>query len=259
MHLIQDAKLDVPICKRVTQGNKNPQYPNLKAKAGDQVELRWMENGHVTKDPLDPNLNKIAGANNGRIYIYGSDAVDANNNPKLSEVRKWTRNGSKEGVLLADVPFDDGVCAEKNDSPISAERFGKGGGGDCKTTIKIPENLDPNKKFYSVLWAWDFTAKGGANAPTQWYTSCLDIEIVGTASGAASSPSTPKSNSPPSSPPQSNSPPSSPPQSFSAPSTAEQIQPPQKQASSALRSGSALPNNKVRRQLVRSAKFRFLL
>ncbi|PWW77226.1 hypothetical protein C7212DRAFT_343059 [Tuber magnatum] len=65
-----------------------------------------------------------------------------------------TRGGKERGNLfLAVAPFDDGICIEANETPIS-----KGRGGlniPCHSAFTIPWDVQPSS-IYTVYWIWDY-------------------------------------------------------------------------------------------------------
>jgi hypothetical protein len=134
----------------------------------------YLENGHISK-PNAPD------AFSGIIYWFGT--TDQSLTPTLAEVLKWTADsslGNGSGRLLAPISdFDDGTCAEDNSTPLSQKRRAAGGGGPCKSTFKIPEDVKPGQPL-TVFWVWDFSSHFGPEEKNhvEWYTSCADIDIV---------------------------------------------------------------------------------
>lgn len=159
-----------------TRSQQNPNKPRLKAAPGAMVQGNYTENGHISL----PNSDK---QNPGTIYWYGTK--DPKDNETFSNVIKWTEDGTGgdgRGKLLAKPSnFDDGVCVEANGSPIALARKGAGKGGTCKSVFKVPEDLKAGDT-YTVYWFWDFSEHFGPltspTAPIEWYTSCMDIDIV---------------------------------------------------------------------------------
>ncbi|TGZ85184.1 hypothetical protein EX30DRAFT_392554 [Ascodesmis nigricans] len=170
--------LNTYVCKDFTQGRvadsdkTTPQgtaYPILDASPGDRIALFWKDNGHVT---LDSNLFKAPTATPGNVTVYGTTTE---RKLTLTEVVKWEKNGGKDGRLLTIAPYDDGSCAEDNQSKIALERGVDGQSKDCRMYVTIPEDVG-SEKYYTLYWVWDFSMKTGTRT-TEWYTSCIDIAI----------------------------------------------------------------------------------
>jgi hypothetical protein len=179
---IEDPTLNVPACAQFQQdptAYNNAEFPQLTALAGDFIQGTYLENGHISKKELPETQS-------GDIYWFGTERTDLK--PTLAEVMAW-RNGSSDGVLLAGpTNFDDGTCVEDNGTPEAIKRKAAGGGGPCKSTFKLPENLQP-ASVYTVFWVWDFSLHFGPQkvGHTEWYTSCVDIKIGGGANANAAS------------------------------------------------------------------------
>ncbi|KAA8913376.1 hypothetical protein FN846DRAFT_130032 [Sphaerosporella brunnea] len=169
--------LNQPVCadfQQVVNQIGMPEYPQLNASAGDFVQGTYTENGHISL-PASPT------AKSGMTYWFGT--TNPNGKATLKDILAWKDGNSSEGALLSTAPFDDGVCVEVNPSEISKERVAANGGvppGPCKSTFKIPETVAPDS-VYTVYWVWDFSGKLGNDAPdhVEWYTSCMDIKIIG--------------------------------------------------------------------------------
>jgi hypothetical protein len=169
---ITQPGLTAPICAPFQQTfnqYSNPLYPQLIAAPGDYVQGIYLENGHVT-------LLQTPESKSGTVYWFGT-TVDSPSRT-LADVMAWKQGGNKQGVMLSSAtPFDDGLCAEDNGSPIALARKAKGGTGPCKSAFKIPENLKDGS-IYTVYWVWDFSKHFAEPADrVEWYTSCIDIKI----------------------------------------------------------------------------------
>ncbi|KFY32276.1 hypothetical protein V493_00354 [Pseudogymnoascus sp. VKM F-4281 (FW-2241)] len=181
-----------PLCKATQSvpGLNTPGLPRLKAEAGNHIALRYQENGHVTI----PNPGKPE--NRGTVYIYGTEKPLVTE--KFLSIHKvWTADGTGgdgRGVLLATRNYDDGQCYQVNGNPISVERqkqFPKEAnqemGGDlwCQTDVKLPDDID--SKRYTLYWVWDWptAAINGAEAMPETYTSCMDVDISSSSTGAS--------------------------------------------------------------------------
>lgn len=190
-HTILDTD---PICKTTQSvpGLNTPGFPRLKAEAGDHVALRYQENGHVTIPDTNPGKPK----NRGTVYIYGTEKPLVTD--KFLSIHKvWTadgKGGDGRGVLLATRNYDDGQCYQVNDHPISLERqkqFPKEADAEmgvnlwCQSDVKLPASI--NSDQYTLYWVWDWpTAAGdGREATPETYTSCMDVDISSSSTGAS--------------------------------------------------------------------------
>ncbi|KAL8836612.1 MAG: hypothetical protein Q9170_002835 [Blastenia crenularia] len=165
--------------------------PMLKAAAGDNIALRYQENGHVTLPQNQPGKPE----NRGTVYIYGT--TNPSPDDKFLSIHKvWNPDGTggdKRGKLLATESFDDGQCYQMNGGQISAQRQAQfkhkadqtmGQDLWCQNDFKIPKDA-PSGKPYTVYWVWDWdTAPGTAGQPKgllEKYTTCMDIDVEGQA------------------------------------------------------------------------------
>lgn len=177
---ITQPGLAVPACGAFATAQTNaPNYPRLTAAPGDTVMGTYTENGHISKLP-------VANGSSGMTYWYGTSQYDPSTT--LADVVNWTSagtGGNGKGQLLATTPFDDGVCVEPNGSPIAVQRGGTAA-GPCKSSFQLPENVKSGSP-YTVYWVWNFSGQWGYVEPrTEWYTSCMDIDISnGTASNGS--------------------------------------------------------------------------
>lgn len=106
--------------------------------------------------------------------------------PTLAKVLEWPGYVPGEHqpgfALSGKLPFDDGECYEDNDT--FQEGTGRVRGKGCESSFTIPDNL-PIGQQLTVFWIWDFSGKVGDPAQTnhvEWYTSCMDIDLVSAAS-----------------------------------------------------------------------------
>jgi hypothetical protein len=188
-YLISDPALNVPACapfqmtKNEVGSGPDPasgatvEYPKLSANPGDTIMATYKENGHISK-PNAPD------AVVGPIYWFGTTSDEV---PMLSEVMKWTadgKGGNGQGFAMGTpTSFDDGVCVEDNGTPIALSRQPA---QDCRATFRIPESAEKGQTL-TVFWVWDYSGHHGPHGPggtaenpvpfTEWYTSCLDIDI----------------------------------------------------------------------------------
>jgi hypothetical protein len=142
----------LPVCKdNQRYPVNNPDYPRLKARPGAQVTSSHFENGHVT-------LPQVADGFSGFTYWLGTRSPDPTT---FGEVVAWTadgKGGNGQGSLIGVNHYDDGACAESNNTPLSAQR-GVGVGKDnkaCKGYFVLPADLKPGDT-YTVYWVWDFS------------------------------------------------------------------------------------------------------
>ncbi|KAK3173764.1 hypothetical protein OEA41_007096 [Lepraria neglecta] len=181
-----------PMCKKtqqtMTQSNGSPR---LQAAPGENIALRYQENGHVTLPQNQPGKP----ANRGMVYIYGTTQPKTDEN-FLDVFKQWTTDGTggdKRGVLLATQPFDDGQCYQVNSGNISTERQNQyphtanqlmGASLWCQNDIALPADA-PSGKPYTLYWVWDWPTAPGVdpnlpNGKAEIYTTCMDIDITGT-------------------------------------------------------------------------------
>ena len=142
------------VCKSTQSlGNQTSSYPYLRAQPGDEIALRYRENGHISKPiPEKPTF--------GSVSVYGTG------NPRDSDAvvdihHVWNANntgGDLRGRLLRRQSFDDGSCYEKNESELSAVRAiaGQpphdevdGASLACKTVVSILGDVQ-TKTLYTV-------------------------------------------------------------------------------------------------------------
>lgn len=175
------------VCKSTqSAGNQSSAYPRLQAQPGDQVALRYRENGHISKPiPEKPTF--------GSVSVYGTnDPRDSDAVVNIHHI--WNANntgGDRRGRLLQRQSFDDGSCYENNESELSAIRAVAGqpphDGVDginlaCKSVVTIPRDV-PQKTWYTLYWVWDWPSVGnvggkGTILKEELYTTCIDIQIV---------------------------------------------------------------------------------
>ncbi|KAF2022444.1 hypothetical protein EK21DRAFT_95705, partial [Setomelanomma holmii] len=117
---------------------------------------------------------------------------------KLFDVLAWTRDGSggnKRGILLTAQNFDDGRCYQLGNNAAAAntrqEQFpnpiiGQPGSAHelpCETDVLMPNDLNVNNP-YTLYWIWQWASapsesQGGApHGKDEYYTSCVDVDIV---------------------------------------------------------------------------------
>lgn len=153
----------------------NPKFQRLKASPGSEITAEWHENGHTTNDTPE---NNAPGYNAGKVFMYGT--TQPSPDLTLEQIWKWKGDGTLEGRYLGTFPYDDGMCAEEGSQgrPRAIPRWAAGGGGPCKGKFNLPQDLPPGKP-YTVYWVWDFSGKVPGGKHFEWYTSVIDIDIVG--------------------------------------------------------------------------------
>ncbi|RPA92532.1 hypothetical protein L873DRAFT_1709393, partial [Choiromyces venosus 120613-1] len=167
-----------PVCKPNTQSKPTtplPGFPRLQAPPGAHILARHTENGHVSRA-------EAPDAFSGYTYWYGTSKPSTSHT--LQNVLDWTSDGTGgkgDGRFLSRGTYDDGECAEPGDTVISKER-GIGPGGQIKSCVDnftLPGDLEIGST-YSVYWVWDFSGHFGSKNTKhiEWYTSCIDIDIV---------------------------------------------------------------------------------
>ncbi|KAH7391373.1 hypothetical protein BKA64DRAFT_644678 [Cadophora sp. MPI-SDFR-AT-0126] len=170
------------LCKsNQLKGQQTPDFPALTAAPGDQVALRYLENGHVSK--FSTNLGKPAGR--GTVFIYGTkESLDSDT--YLGVHRVWNAEGTggdKRGKLIATRPYDDGRCAQVNpDSSLAKSRLETLDSNAevwCQNDFKIPTDAGTSGS-YTLYWVWEWPTldKNGAVATNESYTSCMDINMT---------------------------------------------------------------------------------
>jgi hypothetical protein len=174
VYLITDPKLNANICRPSQQQAKNTaKFPRLSASPGDFVMATYLENGHISL-PGSPDGTP------GTIFWYGTASPKSTDT--LANVKQWTQDGKggdgRGRLLVKPSDFDDGSCVEPNSSPIARQRKAAGLGGVCKNVFRLPEDAKVGTT-YTVYWVWDYSNHFGPTKPmTEWYTSCLDVDVV---------------------------------------------------------------------------------
>lgn len=167
--------------------SQSPSWPRLKAAPGDWVALRYAENGHVTLPWNTPGKPEYGGT----AYIYGTNWPTAEE--KILDVLHWTTDGTGgdyRGRLLAASNFDDGRCHQINDGSISLQRQQKYPNFAsnstqvrnelyCESDVKISEDAQLGST-YTLYWIWEWptVGDGETQGKDEWYTTCMDIDIV---------------------------------------------------------------------------------
>lgn len=177
------------MCKSTqTVQNQTQGSPRLQASAGDNIALRYQENGHVTLPQNQPGKPD----NRGTIFVYGTTQPQEND-AFLSIHRVWNAagtGGDRRGVLLSTQNFDDSQCYQVNGGQISQTRqkqfphvANQLMGADiwCQQDIQIPATA-PTGKPYTLYWVWDWpTLPGTPGFPEgkqEIYTTCMDVDVT---------------------------------------------------------------------------------
>jgi hypothetical protein len=169
--------------------NYSSRYPKLQIVPGDFVAMKYLENGHVTR-PWDPDGKPPLG---GTVWVYAT--YKPKDDEKLADILQWDASGTagnSDGWLMATQDFDDGRCYQINTSHESSRRqsnFPNGPPGQpyikteqwCETDIIVHDKVQVNSTI-TIYWVWGWeTALGTkdiACGKDEYYTSCLDFEVV---------------------------------------------------------------------------------
>ncbi|KAJ6092693.1 hypothetical protein N7486_007982 [Penicillium sp. IBT 16267x] len=183
------------LCKDTQQNQTQTSgSPRLKADAGDAIALRYQENGHVTLPWNQPGKPP----NRGTVYVYGTtEPIVGETLNGVHGVWNWNGTGGDgRGTLLSVQNFDDGRCYQINTGNISEYRQAKypheanqlmGADLWCQQDVQLPITA-PTGKLYTLYWVWDWPTRPSADdgypdGKKELYTTCIDIDIVGQASG----------------------------------------------------------------------------
>ncbi|KAF3934241.1 hypothetical protein ABW20_dc0110271 [Dactylellina cionopaga] len=158
---------------RTASPGQNAGFPKLKATPGDLIGASYLENGHIWQTMAGING---PGANPGKIYWFGTQNPKADRD--IASVLKWTmdgKGGDGQGRLLATSDFDDRVCIETGHENAGPGRVA----GPCKSYFRLPKDAAVGKD-YTVYWLWDYSMHFGPPKPgfLEWYSSCMDIQVV---------------------------------------------------------------------------------
>jgi len=181
------------MCKSTqTSQTQTDGSPRLQAAPGAGIALRYQENGHVTLPANQPGKP----TNRGTVYVYGTTQPSPDD-AFLAIHRVWTPDGTGgdgRGVLLSTQNFDDGQCYQVNGGAISQQRQQEfphvantlmGADIWCQQDIALPANA-PTGQPYALYWVWDWpTLPGTAGFPDgkqEIYTTCMDVDVVGSGS-----------------------------------------------------------------------------
>ncbi|KAF2662039.1 hypothetical protein K491DRAFT_764656 [Lophiostoma macrostomum CBS 122681] len=183
------------------QQQSQEKYPRLQAKPGSFIAMRYMENGHITKSAV--RIGKPE--KGGTVYVYGT--TQPKEDEKLANILQWTQDGQggdKRGKIVAMNNFDDGRCYEVSSQPDSVERqkatpnfamgqADSGGPGNyplfCETNVAIPKEAATGSP-YTLYWVWQWATEpkkdpGLPNGQDEYYTTCVDIDVVDQVTGKA--------------------------------------------------------------------------
>ncbi|KAE8451096.1 hypothetical protein EG329_004768 [Mollisiaceae sp. DMI_Dod_QoI] len=171
------------MCKSTqTIGTYTSGYGPISAAPQDTIALRYLENGHVTKQ-----VGQTRPAHNGTIFVYGT-TQPANTDTYLGIHRVWNADGTggdKRGKLIATRTFDDGRCFQVNGLPLSNSRkaavnWPDGSDLECQTDVQIPADAGTSGN-YTMYWVWEWPQldpKTGAITSNESYTACLDVMMT---------------------------------------------------------------------------------
>ncbi|KAK9429398.1 hypothetical protein V1505DRAFT_166581 [Lipomyces doorenjongii] len=159
---LMDPTSTTPLCMTSQQSmTYSSMYPMLTARPGDNITALYDENGHVTVDQLPPDMQPHPGYYS---WLWGST-----NGTQLTTVADML---NVDNLLAGPFSFDDGKCAVGNDN-----RYGRKA-QPCVSAFYLPKDIEPGT--YNLIWAWHFPKIPPCeqNAPVEFYTSCLDIQVV---------------------------------------------------------------------------------
>lgn len=168
-----------------------PGFPRLQALAGGMVAMRYAENGHVT---IPGGGKGLVGkpAKGGTVFVFGTRHPHAEE--KIFDVLRWTRDGSggdQRGLLLTAQNFDDGRCYQlKDEVALASVRkaqtpnpvVGQPGSEHellCETDVQLPEDAHVGSP-YTLYWVWQWptTSRTDYQGNDEYYTSCVDVDMV---------------------------------------------------------------------------------
>ncbi|KAH7120918.1 hypothetical protein B0J11DRAFT_52013 [Dendryphion nanum] len=192
----EDSPLCHPKQRKQVQSEK---FPRAQTPAGSWLALRYTENGHVS-NPGSANSAPFPGRrkNGGTVFVFGT--TQPKEDEKIASVLRWTEDGQggdKRGVLLGVNDYDDGRCYELNGEALTAQRskkipnfaFGQATGGQgtypllCETNVQLPKTASTGQP-YTLYWVWQWpmepNPKNGDVGKDEYYTTCMDVDIVDT-------------------------------------------------------------------------------
>ena len=165
------------------------QYPQLSVAPGSYVAMKYLENGHVTQ-PFIP-AGKPKGS--GTVFIFGTYEPSASET--LVNVLSWTKDGkggNGKGWLMAAQNYDDLVCRQLNQAPISINRQMSDGNHPpsqptvqlerwCEADLLIPANA-PIGATLTTYFVWDWNTgmqtEGAMCGKDEYYTTCSDFKVL---------------------------------------------------------------------------------
>lgn len=128
----------------------------LSVTAGNQFVANYTENGHVTKDALQPDGKPHPG--NYTWYLMSNSPSSPN--------PMTTMGDTASARVIATGNFDDGQCAE------DATR-GRSGPRNCQSFVTVPDDVGPGT--YQLVWLWNFPKVAGV---VEMYSSCADLNVT---------------------------------------------------------------------------------
>jgi len=174
-----------PVCSQ-SQNSRLQQtqgYPKLAVAPGDNIALRYLENGHVTL----PDLSARRSTPSGHVSVFGSVEDSANH---VLDVLQWDPVSDDNATgLLTTQDFDDGRCYQINQGSISTLRQQQFPNPSpeapeskhelwCESNVKIPE-IVPIGSVYTIYWIWNWstneTVENGGKE--EYYTTCCDVDV----------------------------------------------------------------------------------
>ncbi|KAK9456709.1 hypothetical protein V1511DRAFT_524245 [Dipodascopsis uninucleata] len=154
--------LSTSLCKADQQTPAySTEYPMLTARPGDNITAQYDENGHVTVDRLAPDYKPHPGH---YVWLWAHEP-----GAQLTTVQDML---NVSNVFAGPFNFDDGRCAVSDNNIYGRTAQ------PCRGTFFLPDSIAPG--VYNIVWAWHFPKIPACEpgAPQEFYTSCLDINII---------------------------------------------------------------------------------
>ncbi|KAK3903896.1 hypothetical protein C8A05DRAFT_14174 [Staphylotrichum tortipilum] len=185
--ILPDDKLVRENKMKLTDASYTAEFPMLSVAPGDNVAIKYRENGHVSRADKSNPLKPI---NRGTVYLYGTTENDLTSMNLMDVHLTWTadgKGGDGKGKLLATRNYDDGQCHEPLPSDGDFEGIvgyrkqfvSKADTLLCQSDLKIPEDA-PVGKILTVIWVWDWpdmNVQGVAVPPASYNATSGDVFV----------------------------------------------------------------------------------
>ena len=153
--LIQNKNSNTMICRaNQLSPSYTAKFPMLSIRANGAFIATYTENGHVTKDSLQPDNKPHPGTYTWFLARSGSD---------VTPLRTYGDLMTK-ATVIATGNFDDGKCAEDSTRGRSPR--------PCQSFVQLT-NVLPG--MYQLVWLWEFPKVPNV---VEMYSSCADIRVV---------------------------------------------------------------------------------